>query len=108
MSSALVFGRAVVPCRLQYIEEPVLDSWDIPEFFLETGIPVALDECLDMGLLGPGVSGDLAELLASKESGVAALVLKPAVLGGFERCMDTARWAHARSIQVGFVVVTLR
>ncbi len=48
------------------------------------------------GLVGPGAEPG-EELLM--RGGVAALVVKPAVVGGFERALGIARWAHARQTQ---------
>ncbi|MFA5060114.1 MAG: o-succinylbenzoate synthase [Candidatus Omnitrophota bacterium] len=74
---------------LEYIEEPFADFKHIPEFFKKTGIGVALDETL--------LEIDPADL--KKFSGVKALVLKPTILGGFERCMQFIRVAKKLGIE---------
>lgn len=68
---------------------------------LHAGIRVAVDESLDAGLLGPhgtrqhtsssSSGGPLLEL--SPSSGLAAVVIKPSVLGGLEAAWRTAAWA---------------
>jgi len=47
------------------------------------------------GLVGPDALND--NLLQG--TGVAALVVKPAVVGGFEAALRIVRWAHARQLQ---------
>ena len=69
-------------------------------FWQETGIPVALDETVDEHLAGLAPHQE-PSLPASREAGVSVLVVKPAVVGGFERVGHIARWAHARDMQVG-------
>ena len=69
-------------------------------FWQETGIPVALDETVDEHLAGLAPRQE-PSLPASREAGVSVLVVKPAVVGGFERVGHIARWAHARGMQVG-------
>lgn len=107
---------------------------DLAAFHCTTGVPVALDESVDEALLraprsatrGGGGFGDdvgdqshkanvggvggaawawgaLAELM-EPTFGVAALVLKPSVLGGFETCAAAA--AAARSHGIAAVVTT--
>ncbi len=66
--------------RIEYVEEPLQNPYDIPAFYRATGIPVALDESLTLP--------KAHELL--KLPGVNALVLKPTVLGATE----TLRWAQ--------------
>ena len=48
------------------------------------------------GLIGPGAADE--RLLQG--TGLAALVVKPAVVGGFEAAMRITRWAHSRRTQV--------
>ncbi|GAB4817906.1 hypothetical protein N2152v2_004952 [Parachlorella kessleri] len=91
LEQAAEFGRAAAAAGLQYIEEPTRSTSDLAEFFRQTGVCVALDETVDEGLVGPS-RGTLEQDWASM--GVAALVLKPTVLGGWERTLDLARWAQ--------------
>ncbi len=86
LEEALSFGKAIRNCRIEYIEEPLQDSseWERWErFHAETGLPLALDETL--AEMSPG---DFRPF-----PGLAALVLKPSVLGGFEKTMQLARLA---------------
>ncbi len=82
LKTALDFFHRISDCRafIEYIEEPfdweVLD--EITGFFNQTHIPVALDESLES--LYPGTF--------EIPQGVAALVLKPTLLGGVEDVMN--------------------
>jgi len=103
---------------LAYIEEPMQDPTDMALFYAETGIAVALDESLDEGLVGPrqillnpaaaaaaaaenGNSGSSSrrQLDLSASSGLAAVVIKPAVVGGFERAWGLVRWAQQQGLR---------
>ena len=77
LATAVRFGQAVATCEIEYIEEPLADSGQSTAFHEMTGIPVALDESL--------ILANPATLAIP--SGVVAFVLKPAVLGGFERSL---------------------
>jgi o-succinylbenzoate synthase len=84
LPTALAFSERVMAARPAYIEEPVHDPLDLPLFVHHAQLPVALDETL---------------LPFSPEAppplhGVAALVIKPAVLGGYERAAAWARFAR--------------
>ena len=71
LDEALAFTAAVRELHPVWIEEPLQDVTEMPEFLARSGLPVALDETLHE----PGRT-DLASL-----DGVAAWVLKPALLG---------------------------
>lgn len=72
LDEALAFARGVRGCEFEYIEEPLRAPEDISKFVAGSGIPVALDESLtDTGW---------EDWLPA--TGLAALILKPAVLGG--------------------------
>ena len=68
------------------------------------GLPIALDETLDdiireeSQACGTSMPIQLRSLLHNH--GVAALVVKPSVVGGFERACTIARWAHGAGLQV--------
>ncbi|KAK9276554.1 hypothetical protein L1049_006088 [Liquidambar formosana] len=86
---AIQFGFSVKNCGLQYIEEPVQDQDDIIKFCEETGLPVALDETID------NIGENPLKMLAKfTHSGIAAVVIKPSVVGGFENTAFIARWAQ--------------
>lgn len=88
LDTAVAFARRVQPGAIEYIEEPLRDPDDVPRFFALTGVPVALDETL--GRRSPADGGAFP--------GVAAFVLKPEALGGFEHTMAWVRCAADRGI----------
>jgi O-succinylbenzoate synthase len=90
LDAAVAFARRVRPARIEYVEEPLRNPEELPRFFAMTGVPVALDETL--GTRSPGDG-------AGAFPGVAAFVLKPEALGGFERTMAWVRCAAGRGIQ---------
>ncbi|XP_065045713.1 protein PHYLLO, chloroplastic-like isoform X3 [Musa acuminata AAA Group] len=86
---AMQFGSCVKCLDLQYIEEPVCQEVDIVKFCDKSGLPVALDETID------NLSGDfLHELKKFVHPGIVAIVIKPSVVGGFERASLIAKWAQ--------------
>lgn len=81
--------RALADLPIDYIEEPCRDAHDL----LSCDLPyrIALDESLvDLDRAA------LARALASPR--LAALVLKPTVLGGFARCLELAAEAHRHGV----------
>uniref|UniRef100_A0A2P2MWF1 Mandelate racemase/muconate lactonizing enzyme C-terminal domain-containing protein n=1 Tax=Rhizophora mucronata TaxID=61149 RepID=A0A2P2MWF1_RHIMU len=86
---AIQFGTLVKGCDLQYIEEPVQDEVDIIKYSEETGLPVALDETIDILQENP-----LDMLAKYTHPGIVALVIKPSVIGGFEKAALIAQWAQ--------------
>ena len=89
LATAVRFGQAVAACEIEYIEEPLADPGQTTAFYELTGIPVALDESLI-----PANPATLAVPL-----GVSAFVLKPAVLGGFERTLRFIELAKRRRLK---------
>ena len=77
-------------CSIGYIEEPCASPGDLRQFINSAGLPVALDESLLE--LSPNALNDFAD--------IAAVVLKPTLLGGFERAAGLARWAQECDIKV--------
>lgn len=75
LNEAVYFGNEVGLAAVDYIEEPIKNIEEIPDFFHQTTIPVALDESLQ--------KHDF-ELIKHIE-GVEILVLKPAMVGGIEK-----------------------
>ena len=95
---------------MQYLEEPVQDVRDLPSFFSQTGIRIGLDETLDEAFaaqhhdLGLTPEEQLAKLVCELGKGaVAALVVKPGAVGGFERALDLHNWAVKHDIHVSRV-----
>lgn len=90
LEEAILFAKEASGCGIKYIEEPFSDTSRIPEFFRNTGIPVALDETLF-----------LREFDYSKPpEGVKFLVLKPMLLGGIRRVLRIAEEARKNSMQL--------
>jgi o-succinylbenzoate synthase len=87
-ADAIRFAKSVGPEYIEYIEEPVEDLRQLDEFFNQTGMPIALDESLDEQRL------DQLEGFG----GLKAVVIKPSLIGGFERSMRLIRHAKARGI----------
>ncbi|GER31893.1 2-succinyl-5-enolpyruvyl-6-hydroxy-3-cyclohexene-1-carboxylate synthase [Striga asiatica] len=86
---AVKFALSTKDCCLQYIEEPVNDENDIVKFCEETGVPVALDETIN------SIGENPLEVLGKySHSGITSVVIKPSVIGGFEKAALVARWAH--------------
>jgi len=73
---------------IEYMEEPLREYQRFEELHRETGVPVALDETL---------SEEHPETLKPFE-GLAAIILKPSVLGGIFRSWQWARWGRQRGI----------
>lgn len=86
---AIKFGFLVKDYNLQYIEEPVQHESDIIRYCEESGLPVALDETIDNCPENP-----LNMLVKYNHHQIVALVIKPTVIGGFEKAAMIAQWAH--------------
>jgi o-succinylbenzoate synthase len=84
LSVARDFARTVAPAAIEYLEEPLRDPDDLAGFVAHAPVPVALDETLL----------DHSPEAPPPLRGVAALILKISVLGGFERAMVWARLAQ--------------
>ena len=86
---AMTFGNAVSNFDIEYLEEPLKNPLHLREFFQTTGVPLALDETL---WHAPFQSSQLFP-------GIAALILKPAILGSFETIMKYAKLAEAHQLK---------
>lgn len=103
-TEALDFGAAIqnLGVDLQYVEEPTRAAHEASAFHFTTGVPVALDETIDDILRD---SSSLAEAneavarVADQSTGVAAMVLKPSVVGGLEATISLARVAMSRGVR---------
>lgn len=92
LNKAVQIGEDIGCAAVIYIEEPFENIEDIPEFFMKTTIPVALDETLiDMTF----------EEIKSIE-GVDVIILKPTVLGGVEKIWHLMH--EARRLAIEFVL----
>ncbi len=84
LAAARDFAARVSPAGIEYLEEPLRDANDLAAFIANSPVSVALDETLTA--FSPETPPPLR--------GVAALILKPAVLGGYERTLAWARLAR--------------
>ena len=75
LEQAVEFARQIDSTRIAYIEEPVDAVSDCPAFYQQTGMPFAWDETLQN-----------PEFEFSSPAGLAAIVLKPTLVGGIRRC----------------------
>jgi o-succinylbenzoate synthase len=81
---ALDFARRAAPAGIEYLEEPLHDSSDLADFAAHSPVPAALDETLL----------EFSPQAPPPLRGVAALILKTSVLGGYERSLAWARLAR--------------
>ena len=98
-------------CDLQLLEEPVADPNNLTLLASTCRIPIGLDETIDALFAKRSASVQQQQqsvhspqhrLRALVQGGaVGALVLKPGVLGGFEKCMGLAKLVHKWGVQVG-------
>ncbi|RMF58449.1 MAG: o-succinylbenzoate synthase, partial [Calditrichaeota bacterium] len=68
---AITFGKSLPSDRIEYIEEPVKDFNHLPEFYSQTGIPVALDESFHQ------ISPNQLSFIP----GLRAIIIKPEFIG---------------------------
>ncbi len=84
---AVRFGK-LLDVEIEYVEEPLRNPMDLPEWHAATSLAFALDETL----------ADTPLRVWGEFRGLAALVLKPTLMGGISRAMRFSKWAkeHAR------------
>ena len=75
LEQAVEFARQIDSSRIAYIEEPVETAPDCPAFYQQTRMPFAWDETLQN-----------PEFEFSLQTGLAAIVVKPMLVGGIRRC----------------------
>ncbi|RKX27342.1 MAG: o-succinylbenzoate synthase [Candidatus Zixiibacteriota bacterium] len=90
LKQAIEFAESVENCVIEYIEEPLADVQELSSLLSRTDMPVALDESLMN--IDPGNLPDIP--------GIAAIILKPTMLGGFEKAAQFARTANKHMIKV--------
>lgn len=88
LNQAIYLAGRVMELDIEYIEEPLKDPSELPEFFHRTGMAVALDESL--------LEDELKDLWMHE--GVTAHVIKPSVFGGIIRTLNHAEAIHARGV----------
>ncbi len=89
IEDAIKFGKGIDFGCVTYIEEPLKDIRQIPEFYKETLIPVALDESL-LEMTFPDIQSI---------EGVDVVVVKPTLLGGIEKSVEIIQQARAVGLQ---------
>ncbi|MCB9771857.1 MAG: o-succinylbenzoate synthase [Candidatus Omnitrophica bacterium] len=89
LEQALEFSKAIEFAVIEYIEEPLKDFSKISEFYEETLIPVAIDESLKEHSLREIKSLD----------GLEVVILKPTILGGFEKIAQMTQEAHSYGLR---------
>jgi len=93
LDEALFFAAACKDYNVEYIEEPLKNVKQLPEFIERSSMPVALDESLAIF--------NVKEL--EKMTGVKAFVLKPSLQSGFTGCARLAKLAEGIG---AYVVIT--
>ncbi|GAX76586.1 hypothetical protein CEUSTIGMA_g4032.t1 [Chlamydomonas eustigma] len=121
---------------LAYVEEPTQSASDWLAFYDQTGVPVAADESLDDGtilkqvtlkmppnaftmapqdtsdhisaavIMGDDPASDSDSMLQSLGAGLAALVVKPSVLGSWEGVERLVEWGRTRESAPCQVIVS--
>ena len=89
LEQAFEFCNAIDFKVIEYIEEPLKDFSEAGEFYSETLIPVAIDESLKKYSLKEVKSFD----------GVEIVILKPTLIGGFEKITHMVEEARAYGLQ---------
>lgn len=90
IEEAIRVGRQLPSERIAYIEEPTSNSEQFPLFYQETGVFYALDETVQD-----------RRYTFRPHKGLAALILKPTLVGGVDRCkclIEAARCAGIRAV----------
>ncbi|MEM6325779.1 MAG: o-succinylbenzoate synthase [Bacteroidota bacterium] len=85
MEQAKAFANGVRGAGVTFIEEPLQDPTQLPQLWMDTGLPIALDETVQ-----------IPEGEAFVRGWVSAVVLKPSLVGGFRKTLQLA--ALARSV----------
>jgi O-succinylbenzoate synthase len=87
--NALTFARAIEQCGIEYLEEPLERAVAMEAFSRETELPLALDESLL----------EYTPETLPLSHGTAAIVIRPMLLGGYERSMMFARRAQSQGVR---------
>ena len=85
------FADALAGVALDFVEEPLADAAGLPELWLDTGLPIALDETLQQ-------QGGIDQI----RGWAAAVVVKPTLVGGIAAALAIAE--RARSVGVRVVI----
>jgi O-succinylbenzoate synthase len=87
-AEARLFAGEIAAVKVDYVEEPLRDPAALPALWLDTHLPIALDETL----AEPGSDGAL-------HGWAAAAVLKPTLLGGVAATLRWAERAHGVGVR---------
>ncbi|KFA95838.1 MULTISPECIES: o-succinylbenzoate synthase [Vibrio] len=96
LDKAKQFAKHISPSlrqRIAFVEEPCQTPGDSVSFAIDTGIAIAWDETLQAAIKEPGFS--VKEL-----TGVKALIIKPTLIGSFDKCIRLIDEARSHAIQV--------
>ena len=88
LPDAIQFGKAIGYENIEYIEEPLSDISKLDIFYDQTGIPIALDESLQ----------DIPMKDLENIKGLKTFVIKPSLMGGFERSMEFIQFGKVHNI----------
>ena len=91
LSEALHIGQHLDSRRIAYIEEPTANPADFPTIYQKTNITFALDETLQS-----------QNYRYRSLEGLAALVIKPSLVGSLERCEEMVSAAQQDGVRTVF------
>ena len=91
LPQALKVGKELPAERIAYIEEPTGNAGEFSAFYHKTGVHYALDETVQK----PGYR-------FSPEQGLAALILKPTLIGGINHCLNLVSQAKQAGVRTVF------
>lgn len=88
LTDALRFAEAVADVPIAYLEEPLADPGTLPDLAARTSLPLALDE----------TTREVNPAVLDEASFLAAVVLKPTLLGGFAAIRRWVRQAERHAM----------
>lgn len=90
-AQAVRLADAIDTTRIAYVEEPTGCSTEFSRLYEQTGLPFALDETVQQ-----------PDYRFAPMPGLAAIVIKPTLVGGLGRCQQLVAAAHAAAIRAVF------
>ncbi|MFK0571660.1 o-succinylbenzoate synthase [Endozoicomonas sp.] len=91
LPEALWLASSIDTRRISYVEEPTTNAAEFSEIYEKTGLSFALDETVQ----SPGFQ-------LQPMSGLAAIVIKPTLVGGLRRCQELVNAARIQGIRAVF------
>lgn len=91
LDEAEAFAKGIADVRIEFIEEPLYDPMELPDFVDSTELPVALDESLL----------DLTPEELEEHDYAQAVIIKPTLLGG----LSYVRHMATRAIELGMTPI---